>query len=126
MATTPAFAATPRIGVGQVTTADTSRTAPTNVATIFTAGSSGSRIDSVVMEATGTTTAGVLRLWIYDGTNYRLFNETLVTAITPSTTVAVFTSSLSFNTLLLPNGYSLRATTNNSETFNIFAFGGDF
>lgn len=126
MATTPAFAATPRIGVGQVTTADTSRTAPTNVATVFTAGSNGSRIDSVVIEGTGTTTAGVIRLWIYDGTNYRLFNETLVTAITPSTTVAVFTASLSYNTLLLPNGYSLRATTNNSETFNIFAFGGDF
>jgi hypothetical protein len=126
MATTPAFAATPRCAIGQVTTAETSRTAPTTVVTVMTAGANGSRIDSVQITATGTTTAGVIRLWIYDGTNYRLFSETLVTAITPSTTLGVFSANLSFNTFLLPNGYSLRATTNNTETFNITAFGGDF
>lgn len=126
MATTPSFASTPRVSIGQVTTADTSRTAPTNVATVFTAGSSGSRIDSVSIVATATTTAGVVRLWLFDGTNYRLFQEVLVTAITPSTSIATFRSDLSFNTLLLPNGWSLRATTNNTETFNVIAFGGDF
>lgn len=126
MASSPAFAATPRNSDVNITTADTSRTAPTNVGTVFTAGASGSRIDSVIITATGTTTAGVVRLWVYTGTVYFLMSETLVTVITPSVTVGVFTASLSFNTLLLPSGYSLRATTNNAESFNVLAFGGDF
>ena len=126
MATAPAFAATPKCAMGALATADTSRTAPTTVVTIYTAGASGSRIDSVNVVATGTTTAGVVRLFIYDGTNYRLFQEVLVSATTPSVSVPVFSASLSFNTFLLPSGYSLRATTNNTEGFNVIAFGGDF
>jgi hypothetical protein len=126
MATAPAFAATPKAAAAVLATADTSRTAPTTVVTLWTAGASGSRIDSVNIIATGTTTAGAVRLFIYDGTNYRLFQEILVTAITPSTTLAPFQATLSYSTLLLQSGYSLRATTNNTEGFSVVAFGGDF
>lgn len=126
MATTPNFAATPRLGAGVVSTADTSRTSPTNVTTIFTAGSNGSRIDEIDINATGTTTSGVVRLFIYDGSSYFLFQEILVTAITPSTTITAFGSTNTYNNLMLPSGHSLRATTNNSESFNVIAFGGDF
>ena len=126
MAAAPNFAATVRFSAANIATADTSRTSPTNVGTVFTAGSSGSRIDEVNIVATGTTTAGVVRLWIYTGSTYYLLSETIVTAITPSTTLAVFSSTSTFNNLMLPSGHSLRATTNNSESFNVIAFGGDF
>lgn len=126
MAAAPNFAATVRASAANIATADTSRTSPTNVGTVFTAGSSGSRIDEVNIVATGTTTAGVVRLWIFTGSVYYLLSETLVTAITPSTTVAVFSSTSTYNNLMLPSGHSLRATTNNSESFNVIAFGGDF
>lgn len=126
MAAAPSFAATPRVSAANIATADTSRTSPTNVGTVFTAGSSGSRIDEVNIVATGTTTAGVVRLWVYTGSTYYLLSETLVSAITPSTTIAVFSSTATFNNFMLPSGHSLRATTNNSESFNVIAFGGDF
>jgi hypothetical protein len=126
MATTPNFASTVRASAVVISTADTSRTAPTNVGTVFTAGASGSRIDEVVVSATGTTTAGVVRLFIYNGTTYFLLQEILVSAITPSTTVAVFSYDATFNNLMLPSGSSLRATTNNAESFSVIAFGGDF
>jgi hypothetical protein len=127
MATSPNFASTVQIGVGSLSTADTARTGtPTNVVTIFTAGASGSRIDEVNIIATGTTTAGVVRLWIFTGSVYYLFEEILVSAITPSTTLATFNTTITFNNLMLPAGHSLRATTNNSEGFNVIAFGGDF
>jgi hypothetical protein len=127
MATTPSFAATVRVGLGTLATADTARTGtPTNVVTVFTAGASGSRIDEINIIATATTTAGVVRLWIYNGTTYYLFEEILVSAITPSTTVATYNTTLTFNNFMLPTGHSLRATTNNSEGFNVIAFGGDF
>jgi hypothetical protein len=127
MATTPNFASTVKVGLGTLATADTARTGtPTNVVTIFTAGSSGSRIDEISIIATATTTAGVVRLWIFNGTTYYLFEEILVSAITPSTSVATFNTTLTFNNFMLPTGHSLRATTNNSEGFNVIAFGGDF
>ena len=127
MATTPNFASTVKVGLGALATADAARTGtPTNVVTIFTAGASGSRIDEVNVIATGTTTSGVVRLWIFNGTTYFLFEEILVTAITPSTTIATFNTTLTFNNFMLPTGHSLRATTNNTEGFNVIAFGGDF
>lgn len=126
MASTPNFAATPRFGGVSIASADTSRTAPTNVGTVFTAGSSGSRIDEVTITAAGTSTANVVRLFIYTGSTYYLFMEVLITAITPSASVDSYTTTLTFNSLVLPSGHSLRATTNNAETYHVMAFGGDF
>lgn len=130
MATNPNFAATPRAAVGQATAANTARDGTGTIATIFTAGASGSRIDRVRIQAAGTTTAGVVRLFLHDGTNARLLSEHLVTAITPSTTVEAFSVDLDLvalgRVIMLPNGWSLRASTNNAETFNVMAFGGDF
>jgi hypothetical protein len=54
-----------------------------------------------------------------DGTNTYLWKENLVTAVTPSTTVAVFQTVLLNQALILQSGWSLRASTNNAETFNI-------
>lgn len=130
MASSPSFAATPRTAVVQVSTANTSRDGTGTIATVITGGTSGSRIDSVQVVATGTTTAGVVRLFLHDGTNARLFDEILVTAITPSTTVQVFGAvrqySMTQPVILATNSWSLRASTNNAETFNVIAFGGDF
>jgi hypothetical protein len=126
MAAAPNFAATVRVSAANIATADTSRTSPTNVGTVFTAGASGSRIDEINIVSTGTTTAGVVRLWVYTGSTYYLLQEVMVTAVTPSTTQAVFSSTSTYNNFMLPSGHSLRATTNNSESFNIIAFGGDF
>ena len=127
MATAAQYAATPRNAVGQVSTANTARDGTGTIATIFTAGSNGSRVDDIWITATGTTTAGVVRLFINDGTNTRLWQEVMVTAATPSTTVQVFNTALFNQALILPNNYSLRASTHNAETFNVIVSrGGDF
>jgi hypothetical protein len=127
MSTTANYASTPRAALGQVSTANTARDGTGTIATIFTAGASGSRVDDIAIVATGTTTAGVVRLFINDGTNSRLWQEILVAAITPSTTVQVWSAVQLNQALLLPNGWSLRASTNNAETFNVnVTRGGDF
>jgi hypothetical protein len=128
MATAAQYAATPRTAVGQVTTANTNRNGTGTIATIFTGGSSGSRIDDISIVATGTTTAGVVRLFLNDGTTSYLLQEILVTAITPSTTVQVFSFQLLNQAIILASSsWSLRASTNNSETFNILVTrAGDF
>jgi hypothetical protein len=121
------YANTPRAAVGQVSVANTNRDGTGTLATIFTAGSSGSRIDDIKIQATGTTTAGVVRLFVHDGTNARLLAENLVTAVTPSTTVEAWSTTLLNQAIVLPNGWSLRASTNNGETFNVLVTrAGDF
>lgn len=127
MATTAQYAATPRAALGQVSTANTNRDGTGTIATIFTAGSNGSRIDDIKIQATGTTTAGVVRLFLHDGTNARLFAEVLVSAVTPSTTVEAWSYTLLNQAIVIPNGWSLRASTNNAETFNVIVNrAGDF
>ena len=121
------YAATPRAASGQVLTANTNRDGTGTIATIFTAGSSGSRIDEIRIIATGTTTAGMVRLFLHDGTTARLWTEVPVTAATPSGTVQAFNTTLTNQALILPSGWSLRASTNNSETFNVIVDrAGDF
>jgi len=126
MATTPNFASTPRCSSVSISTADTSRTAPTNVGTLFTAGSNGSRIDEINITAAGASTANVVRIFIYNGTTYFLLQEILITAITPSASVASFSTAITFNSLVIPSGSSVRVTTNNADTYHVTAFGGDF
>lgn len=132
MSTSAQYASTPKCGVGQVSVANTNRDGTGTIDTIFTAGASGSRIDAINIKATGTTTAGMIRLFIHDGTNARLLTEVPVVALTPSGTLPSWEAQLNTNTmtqvlpLVLPTGYSLRAATNNAETFNVIALGGDF
>lgn len=132
MAANAQYAATPKLGIGQVSVANTNRDGTGTIATIFSAGANGSRVDAIDLKSVGTTTAGMIRLFIHDGANARLLTEVPVTAITPSGTLPSWEAQLNTNTmtqilpLLLPTGYSLHAATNNAETFNVIAQGGDF
>ena len=133
MATSAQYAATPRVGSANLTTQDTSLTAPTTVSTILTAGASGTRIDYIDVQGVATTVAGLINLFIYDGTNYILWAQVPVIAVTSSTTAPAFQATLSSNVnanlmpLIIPTGYSLRATTSVAQTgVRVTAMGGDF
>jgi hypothetical protein len=126
MASAPVFVGTPKTWQAALSAANTNRDGTGTLVTLVSAGTSGSRIDSVRAVASGTTTAGVIRYFLNDGTNKYLFKERLVTAITPSATVPVFEDDVSFaNGVVLPNGWSLMAATHNGEAFKVFAQGGD-
>ena len=133
MATSAQYASTPVFGSATLTTADTSLTAPTTVGTILTAGASGTRIDYIDLQGVATTVSGLINLFVYDGTNYILWQQVPVQAVTSSTTAPAFTSALSSNSnanimpLIIPTGYSLRATTSAAQTgLRVTAYGGNF
>lgn len=133
MSTAAQYASTPRCAMAVISTANTNRDGTGTIGTVLTAGASGSRVDRIDVQATSTTTAGMVRLFIHDGTNARLWREVSVSAITPSGTVAAYAAAMSSNNgqdigylpLILPTGYSLRASTHNAESFNVIATGGD-
>lgn len=115
------------VGQGQISVANTARDGTGAIVDIVTAGTQGTLIELVRVVAQGTTTAGVVRLWIYDGATYRLYKEILVTAITPSTTVESFSAEfVPTKPLVVPSGKKLGASTHNAETFGVFAHGGNF
>ncbi len=127
MASSPAFAATAKCAVAQVTAANTNRDGTGTVVAVWTAPATGSRIDRLVVKAVSTTTQGMVRLYIHDGSNARLIYELPITPGTPSSVIPAFEQELVFDGgLLIQTGYSLRASTEKAETFNIIAFGGDF
>lgn len=128
MSATPNFANTPRSEQGQVTTANTARDGSGTPVNIFTAGASGSLITRIQVTAVGATSEGVIRVFLSDGTNHRLFEELLVPASTPSVAREVWQGYVDYSGALtvLESGWSLRFTTHVTETFNVCVFGGDF
>lgn len=140
MATTAQYSTAPTIDVSQITTANTNRDGSGTTVEIAagptTAAASGvgKRIVGVMIAATGTTTAGMIRFFISvdGGTTKRLIAETIVTAITVSATVPAFSTSVpSLVGIVLPgqvstNTQKLYAATNNSETFNIVVYGATY
>ncbi len=128
MASAPEFVDSPKSWLAQVSAANTNRDGSGTVVDVVTAGADGTRIDAVDIVAVGTVTAGVVRLYLYDGTNTRLIKEVMVSATTPSTSVEVFRKTVTFpKGLHLPSGatWKLKASTHNAETFNVIARGGD-
>lgn len=133
MATQAQYAATPVFGSALLTTADTSLTAPTTVGTVLSAGSSGTRIDYINIQGVATTIAGLVNLFVYDGSTYFLWQQVPILAVTASTTSPAFSALLSSNSnatfmpLIFPSGYSLRATTSVAQTgIRVLAYGGSF
>lgn len=134
MASDPTFATTLNMGAAIIGTAETSLTAPAQSSTIITAGSNGTRVEEVVIEAvttslTPTTVAGLIYLFLYDGSTYHLYDTVAVTAVTASTTVAPFRTRVGYDGLLIKTGWSLRASqsiSGNASLLKVTAIGADF
>jgi hypothetical protein len=130
MATDPQFTTTPKIGIGQVSTANTARDGTGTVVTVVTAGASGTRIEELVVKATDNPADSIVTIFLHDGTNFRLFDEfDLGDPAAGSATVEAYRASRTYANLVLPTGWSLRAAITAAPTggvVNVIALGGDF
>jgi len=124
MATSPQFPSTPVIGIAQISTANTARDGTGTIGTVLTGSTNGTKVEALVIKAIVTTTAGTVRIFIHDGTNFRLWREIPIVAITVSATIPAFETVVPIG-ITLPNNYSIRASTEKAETFNVFAHGGN-
>ena len=113
-----------------VSTANTNRDGTGTIVDMITGVAAGTRINQIRVKATVTTTAGMVRIYHYDGTNTKLYTEVLVNALTASGSVATFEATLSFTDanapILASSSQKLQASTNNAETFNIIVEAADF
>jgi hypothetical protein len=132
MATAANFAANPRASSGIVSTANTSPDGSSGTTvSIFTAGASGSRLDSVQIKGiaanAATQEANNIRLFLNDGTTNHPIREILVSSFTLTVgTTGNFEVTVPLG-IPLPNGWSLKASMNSAGAgFHVTAYGGDF
>lgn len=128
MATAPSFSATPNIVSAQVSSSasTTLRTAPSAPTTLNAAGASGTQIFEVVLEGTGTTIAGTIVIFRFDGSNYFAYDEVLISAVTASTTAVPFRTTRQYTNFILKSGDSLRvASSVASQLVCVTGHGGD-
>lgn len=127
MATEPAFAVTPRMAAVSIATAESSLTAPTNVGTLITGVTAGTRVSEIVVKMAAASSAAIVRVFLYDGTTYWLFDEISVAAVaSPGTSTATTRVSTLYNNLVLPSSsWSVRVTTSVSQATHVTALGAD-
>lgn len=125
MALEPQYGSTPRVASVNVATANTNRDGTGTVATLITAGTNGTQIREIIYKARVTTTAGMLRIFLHDGSTFYFLDEISVLAATPSGTVQGHRASVTYANLVLPSGWSIRVSTNNAESADVTALGAD-
>jgi hypothetical protein len=127
MATSPVFAVTPRIGMTQVSVANANYDGVTGTySDVIIGASTGTRVAEIVVQAAATTTAGMVRLFITDGSTTRMFDEVSIAAATVSASVKATRVSTTYNNLILPNqNWKIIASTHNAVAINVMALGAD-
>ena len=115
----------------------TASLAGANITAFVPTSTNGLRIDSIQVNAAGTSistinAANIVGIWLWDGTTAFLIQEILVTAVTPSTTAAAFTTTYTFPApLVMPAAFALYASTTVTTTaagtaLQVTAFGGAY
>ena len=127
MATSPAFAVVPRIGVASLASAETSYTSPSNVANVLSGAAGGTRIAEVVVQMTSAVaSATMVRLFLHNGTSHFLFDEISIPASTGSQSTKQTRISTTYNNLVLPSAsWSLRAAVHSNNAGIVTALGAD-
>lgn len=129
MAASPAFISTPRIGRVSLSTANTATDGTGTINDLITGVSAGTRVLSVNVQGTATTVAALVNLFLWDGTQWDLFDQITISATTGSNTAKAYRLVTAYTDLVLPSAsHKLGATITvapTTGTVRVAAFGGD-
>jgi hypothetical protein len=129
MATNPAFISTARIGRASLSTANTATDGTGTITDLITGVAAGTRVLEIVTQGTATTVAALVNLFLWDGTNWDLFDQITIAAATGSNTVKGNRVSTTYQNLVLPNSTAKIGCTisvaPSSGTVRVTALGGD-
>lgn len=129
MAVNPSFISTARIGRASLSSANTNTDGTGTITDLITGVAAGTRILEIVTQGTIQTAAGLVNIFTWDGTNWDLFDQVTISAVTGSSTVKGNRVSTVYQNLVLPSAtWKLGCTLTvapTSGTVRVFAFGGD-
>lgn len=124
MASAPTFFATPIIGVGLLSAANTNMDGTGSIVTLLSTVLTDTKIELLRVHARQTTTAGMARFWLYSGSLYFLLEEIKILANTISASNPAFSDERDYSSQLkfIPAGWSLVGATHNAEAIFAEAF----
>jgi hypothetical protein len=129
MAASPAFISAPRIGRCSLSTANTATDGTGTINDLIVGVAAGTRVLSINVQGTATTVASLVNIFLWDGTQWDLFDQVTITATTGSTTVKGYRLVTAYTDLVLPStSHKLGATISVAPsvgTVRVAAFGGD-
>ncbi len=130
MAATPAFASTPRLGVGVVSTANTARDGTGTIVDILTGVAAGTRVERLVVQATENPADCLVHVFLHDGSTSYLFDTfDMGDPAAASTVLGPFREERRYFDLVMPSSsWKVRASITVAPTagvVNVFAFAVD-
>lgn len=129
MAANPSYISTPRIGRCSLQTANTATDGTGTITDLLTGVAAGTRVLSVNVQGTVQTAGALVNLFLWDGTQWDLFDQITITATTGSNTTKAYRLVTPYTDLVLPSAtWKLGATITvqpTSGTVRVLAFGGD-
>lgn len=131
MTNTPVFAQTPKLFVATLTspTAVTSRaniTGTTGLTKLTDLQTNGLRVDSIQVVSKGTSSAGIVFVWLYDGTTSYLWDQIDISAVTGSTTLDSIAVSKTYTSKNLTSTQQLYVSISVTQDVNVFLDGGAY
>jgi hypothetical protein len=130
MADNPAFAVYPELSSALVTVLNNNRDGTGSGLVVFSSGVRlGTRVAEIVVQATGTTVAGLARVFVSGVgiSGFSFFDEISIAVATPTASVKASRISTTYNNLVLQSGQYLLAGNSIGPTqgFYITALGAD-
>ncbi len=112
---------------------ETNLQVPTTTSTVISAGTNGTKVEEIDVEATTTsltptTVAGLVYVFLHDGSTYHLYDTIAVTAVSGTATVAPFRASKTYSNLWIKSGWSVRCSqseTSNASILKVSVFAAD-
>jgi len=112
-----------------LSTANTATDGTGTITDLITGVAAGTRVLEIVTQGTATTVAALVNLFLWDGTNWDLFDQITIAAATGSNTVKGNRVSTTYQNLVLPSSTAKIGCTISvaptSGTVRVIALGGD-
>jgi hypothetical protein len=112
-----------RVETAAVSTANVNRDGSGTIAEILSGSSHGTRIDYITVYAINDTTTGMIRLFVYDSSAWRLIKEVAVPATTAAATEINWNAVVKMPALYIGHNQKLGVSTHKAESFHVAAMG---
>lgn len=116
---------TAKTGIVTISTANRYLDGSGTLGTLIAGSSPGTLVKSLAIKAMGNTTRGMIRFFVFNGSNSRLFLEVEVPPNTASGDNPTFEAQIPVELTLNSSSY-IKVSTDKGETFKIFAEGMDW
>jgi hypothetical protein len=127
MAAKPAFISIPSIGRASLSAANTATDGTGTITDLVVGVAAGTRILEIVVQGTGITVAGLVNLFLWNGTNWGLFDQLTIAGVSGSVTVRSHRVTVAYQNLVIPDSASklgCAITVAQTSPVNVLAFGG--